>query len=163
MRRLLTGGIKAILAIAALSTAAHWALRVQREQPTAVARATAIPEPTTTGSIAPREAERRRRRGEHPRPAGGTAERRMRYAARAVQLSPGAAAGAGRMSKIRSSISDPTMIRTDSDAFCYVRLKFSLDAYGGLDCIATPNGETGLSVCGDLNRPEGGTSRHDRT
>ena len=58
MRRLLTGGIKAILAIAALSTAAHWALRVQREQPTAVARATAIPEPTTTGSIAPREAER---------------------------------------------------------------------------------------------------------
>lgn len=58
MRRLLTGGIKAILAIAALSTAAHWAMRVQREQPTAVARATAIPEPTTTGSIAAREAER---------------------------------------------------------------------------------------------------------
>ncbi len=58
MRRLLTGGIKAILAIAALSTAAHWALRVQREQPAAVARATAVPEPTTTGSIAPREADR---------------------------------------------------------------------------------------------------------
>jgi hypothetical protein len=58
MRRLLTGGIKAILAIAALSTAAHWAMRVQREQPTAIARAIAIPEPTTTGSIAPREAER---------------------------------------------------------------------------------------------------------
>jgi hypothetical protein len=58
MRRLLTGGIKAILAIAALSTAAHWALRVQREQPTTIARAIPIPEPTTTGSIAPREAER---------------------------------------------------------------------------------------------------------
>lgn len=55
MRRLLTGGIKAILAIAALSTAAHWALRVQREQPTTLARA--ISEPTTTGSIAPRQAE----------------------------------------------------------------------------------------------------------
>ncbi|GJD80367.1 hypothetical protein [Methylobacterium gregans] len=56
MRRLLTGGIKAILAIAALSTAAHWALRVQREQPTTIARA--IPEPTTTGSIAPSQTER---------------------------------------------------------------------------------------------------------
>ncbi|AWN37010.1 hypothetical protein [Methylobacterium radiodurans] len=56
MRRLLTGGIKAILAIAALSTAAHWTLRVQREQPTTLARA--IPEPTTTGSIAPSQAER---------------------------------------------------------------------------------------------------------
>jgi hypothetical protein len=31
MRRLLTGGIKAILAVAALSTAAHWTLRLQRE------------------------------------------------------------------------------------------------------------------------------------
>ena len=31
MRRFLTGGIKAILAIAVLSTAAHWAMRVQRE------------------------------------------------------------------------------------------------------------------------------------
>lgn len=58
MRRLLTGGIKAILAIAALSTAAHWALRVQREPAPAVARAPALPEPTTTGSIEPRKVER---------------------------------------------------------------------------------------------------------
>ncbi len=58
MRRLLTGGIKAILAIAALSTAAHWALRVQREPaPSVVARATPLPDPATTGSIAPRPAE----------------------------------------------------------------------------------------------------------
>jgi hypothetical protein len=58
MRALLTGGIKAILAIAALSTAAHWALRVQRE-PTAPAPAMAtLPEPTTTGSIEPRRIER---------------------------------------------------------------------------------------------------------
>ncbi|MGU3538552.1 hypothetical protein [Methylobacterium sp. A54F] len=56
MRRLLTGGIKAILAIAALSTAAHWAMRVQREPaPRAVA---AIPDPATTGSIEARPAER---------------------------------------------------------------------------------------------------------
>ena len=40
MRRLLTGGIKAILAIAALSTAAHWAMRIQRE-PTAIDRVAA--------------------------------------------------------------------------------------------------------------------------
>ncbi|GJD57177.1 hypothetical protein [Methylobacterium dankookense] len=58
MRRLLTGGIKAILAIAALSTAAHWALRVQREPAPTVARAPALPEPTTTGSIEPRKVER---------------------------------------------------------------------------------------------------------
>lgn len=60
MRRLLTGGIKAILAIAALSTAAHWALRVQRE-PAAPAPATAmaaIPDPVSTGSITPRKIER---------------------------------------------------------------------------------------------------------
>jgi len=51
MRRLLTGGIKAILAIAALSTAAHWTMRLQRD-PTAAPRSlAAIPEPTTTGSI----------------------------------------------------------------------------------------------------------------
>jgi len=51
MRRLLTGGIKAILAIAALSTAAHWTMRLQRE-PTAVSRPMAsMPDPATTGSI----------------------------------------------------------------------------------------------------------------
>lgn len=49
MRRLLTGGIKAILAIAALSTAAHWTMRLQRDPaPRPVA---AIPDPVTTGSI----------------------------------------------------------------------------------------------------------------
>ncbi len=55
MRRLLTGGIKAILAIAALSTAAHWAMRIQRE-PAAIDRvaATAQPDPVVTGSIEPR-------------------------------------------------------------------------------------------------------------
>lgn len=55
MRRLLTGGIKAILAIAALSTAAHWAMRLHRE-PSAIDRvaATALPDPVSTGSIEPR-------------------------------------------------------------------------------------------------------------
>ncbi len=53
MRRILTSGIKAILAIAALSTAAHWAMRVQRE-PTATAK---IPDPAATGSITPRKLE----------------------------------------------------------------------------------------------------------
>ncbi|MDR7036534.1 MULTISPECIES: hypothetical protein [Methylobacterium] len=53
MRRLLSGGIKAILAIAALSTAAHWALRVQREPAARPAPVASIPDPVTTGSIAP--------------------------------------------------------------------------------------------------------------
>jgi hypothetical protein len=57
MRRLLTGGIKAILAVAALSTAAHWTLRLQRE-PTSPLRAQAdLADPVTTGSITPRRAE----------------------------------------------------------------------------------------------------------
>ncbi|MGU3358734.1 hypothetical protein ACLBWX_00210 [Methylobacterium sp. M6A4_1b] len=57
MRRLLTGGIKAILAVAALSTAAHWTLRLQRE-PTPSVRAQAdFADPVTTGSITPRRAE----------------------------------------------------------------------------------------------------------
>ncbi|MEA1832317.1 hypothetical protein U8607_09495 [Methylobacterium durans] len=51
MRRLLSGGIKAILAIAALSTAAHWAMRVQREPAGRPAAVAAIPDPVTTGSI----------------------------------------------------------------------------------------------------------------
>jgi hypothetical protein len=65
MRALLTSGIKAILAVAALSTAAHWALRVQREAATPavsvakssdpVARA---PDPVVTGSVEPRQAVR---------------------------------------------------------------------------------------------------------
>ena len=58
MRALLTGGIKAILAIAALSTAAHWALRVQREAPAPIPAVASLPEPTTTGSIEPRRIER---------------------------------------------------------------------------------------------------------
>lgn len=60
MRRLLTGGIKAILAIAALSTGAHWALRLQDDRPASKAAAgmAAIPEPSATGSIVPRKIER---------------------------------------------------------------------------------------------------------
>lgn len=58
MRRLLTGGIKAILAIAALSTAAHWAMRVQRDPAGAPSAMAAIPDPVTTGSIEPRKVER---------------------------------------------------------------------------------------------------------
>ena len=58
MRALLTGGIKAILAIAALSTAAHWALRVQREPATPAPAMASLPEPATTGSIEPRRVER---------------------------------------------------------------------------------------------------------
>lgn len=58
MRRLLTIGIKAILAIAALSTAAHWALRVQREPTEAASGLAAIPDPVATGSIVPRKVER---------------------------------------------------------------------------------------------------------
>lgn len=54
MRRLLTGGIKAILAIAALSTAAHWAMRVQREPAAETRTVAAMPDPVTTGSITPR-------------------------------------------------------------------------------------------------------------
>ena len=57
MRALLTGGIKAILAVAALSTAAHWTLRVQRESAISVAAA-AVPDPVATGSIEPRRVER---------------------------------------------------------------------------------------------------------
>ena len=57
MRRLLTGGIKAILAIAALSTAAHWVLRLQREPAAATRTVAELPDPVTTGSIAPRKAD----------------------------------------------------------------------------------------------------------
>ncbi|GJE38262.1 hypothetical protein [Methylobacterium persicinum] len=56
MRSLLTGGIKAILAIAALSTAAHWALRLQRDAEGLPAPVMAsLADPETTGSIAPRQ------------------------------------------------------------------------------------------------------------
>jgi len=57
MRRLLTGGIKAILAIAALSTAAHWALRLQREPAPPVRVVADLSDPVTTGSITPRKAD----------------------------------------------------------------------------------------------------------
>lgn len=56
MRNLLSNGIKAILAIAILSVAAHWALRLQRE-PGAPAGLAALPDPVTTGSIEPRKVE----------------------------------------------------------------------------------------------------------
>lgn len=56
MRALLTGGIKAILGIAAISTAAHWTLRVQRESASAspIAAFASTPDPVATGSIEPR-------------------------------------------------------------------------------------------------------------
>ena len=57
MRRLLTGGIKAIVAIAALSTAAHWAMRVQRAPTVAAAPVAAMKDPVATGSIPTRNAE----------------------------------------------------------------------------------------------------------
>ena len=58
MRGLLTGGVKAILAIAALSTAAHWAMRVQRDPAPSAPTVAALPDPVTTGSIEPRRVER---------------------------------------------------------------------------------------------------------
>ncbi|KQP03284.1 hypothetical protein [Methylobacterium sp. Leaf93] len=57
MRRLLTGGIKAIVAIAALSTAAHWAMRVQRAPTAMPAPLAAAKDPVSTGSILTRSAE----------------------------------------------------------------------------------------------------------
>lgn len=57
MRSLLSSGIKAILAVAALSVAAHWTLRLQRE-PIAPVAVAAIPDPVSTGSIEPRKSER---------------------------------------------------------------------------------------------------------
>ncbi len=58
MRGFLTSGVKAILAIAALSTAAHWALRVQRDPAPNTQSLASLPDPTTTGSIEPRRVER---------------------------------------------------------------------------------------------------------
>ena len=58
MRSLLTTGIKAILAIAVLSTAAHWAMRVQREPSAPALPVAALPDPVTTGPIAARKTER---------------------------------------------------------------------------------------------------------
>lgn len=58
MRRLVTGGIKAILAIAALSTAAHWAMRMHRAPSPLTTAIAAIPDPVTTGSIEPQRADR---------------------------------------------------------------------------------------------------------
>lgn len=51
MRRLLTNGIKAIVAIAALSTAAHWAMRIQRAPAPSVVPVAAVKDPVSTGSI----------------------------------------------------------------------------------------------------------------
>lgn len=58
MRRLLTGGIKATLAIAALATAAQWAARAEREPGARAPAMAAIPDPVVTGSITPRRVER---------------------------------------------------------------------------------------------------------
>lgn len=63
MRGLLTGGVKAILAIAALSTAAHWTLRVQRGPVPdghggSIQALASLPDPAVTGSIEPRKVER---------------------------------------------------------------------------------------------------------
>ncbi|WP_331327893.1 hypothetical protein [Methylobacterium fujisawaense] len=58
MRALLTSGIKAILGIAALSTAAHWTLRVQRESAAPAVATASLAEPAATGSIEPRRVER---------------------------------------------------------------------------------------------------------
>lgn len=58
MRRFLTSGIKAILAIAVLSTAAHWAMRVQREPSAPALPVAALADPVTTGSITARKPER---------------------------------------------------------------------------------------------------------
>ena len=55
MRSLLTSGIKAILAVAALSTGIHWALRLQRDSDGLTTPAIAsIADPEMTGSISPR-------------------------------------------------------------------------------------------------------------
>ena len=58
MRRLLTNSIKAILTVAILSTAAHWALRFQREADIPAPTLASIPDPDSTGSISPRKVER---------------------------------------------------------------------------------------------------------
>jgi hypothetical protein len=50
MWRLLTGGIKAIVAIAALSAAAHWAARREPERGGPVL-ASGIRDPATTGAL----------------------------------------------------------------------------------------------------------------
>lgn len=55
MRSLGTSGIKAILAVAALSTGIHWALRLQRNSDGLTTPAIAsIADPEMTGSISPR-------------------------------------------------------------------------------------------------------------
>ncbi|MGH1573228.1 hypothetical protein ACRAWG_24385 [Methylobacterium sp. P31] len=58
MRALLTGSIKAVLAVAVLSTAAHWTLRVQRDSAAPIPVAASFPDPVATGSIEPRQVER---------------------------------------------------------------------------------------------------------
>ncbi|MCF4128178.1 hypothetical protein [Methylobacterium sp. SyP6R] len=52
MWRLLTGGIKVIIAIAALTTAANWIALREKDRAPSPALA-AIPDPATTGTIAP--------------------------------------------------------------------------------------------------------------
>ena len=66
MRALLTSGIKAILAVATLSTAAHWTLRVQRETTAAPVPVASLADPVATGSIEPRPVERQIERSAVP-------------------------------------------------------------------------------------------------
>lgn len=56
MWRLLTGGIKIIIAIAALTTAANWVALREKDRAPGPALAAAI-DPATTGTIQPRKAE----------------------------------------------------------------------------------------------------------
>ncbi|GJD62707.1 hypothetical protein [Methylobacterium frigidaeris] len=56
MWRLLTGGIKVIIAIAALTTAANWIAIREKDRAPSPALAAAI-DPPTTGTIQPRRAE----------------------------------------------------------------------------------------------------------
>ncbi|MFH6782833.1 MULTISPECIES: hypothetical protein [Methylobacterium] len=55
MWRLLTGGIKIIIAIAALTTAANWIALREKDRAPSPALAAAI-DPPTTGTIAPQKA-----------------------------------------------------------------------------------------------------------
>jgi len=55
MWRLLTGGIKVIIAIAALTTAANWIALREKDRAPSPALAAAI-DPPTTGALAPQKA-----------------------------------------------------------------------------------------------------------
>ncbi|KMO18827.1 hypothetical protein [Methylobacterium platani] len=56
MWRLLTGGIKVIIAVAALTTAANWIALREKDRAPSPALAAAL-DPPTTGTLAPRRAD----------------------------------------------------------------------------------------------------------